>query len=138
MLCVRAAPVKRDEGIVSPIAAPGLRRFEQPPVSVTKDGVSQNFQQPLIEAGRASIDTLDRPAAEVRGQPQATALELTLMEEPQAWREKSQHRGRFVDLLSECRSGTRFVMVLQEPCEPVLEVETRSKVIAHRAGVPIA
>src|ERR1700719_3924610 len=80
---------------------------------------------------------LDRAAAEMGRYPHSRAVELTLMEEAQAWSEIGNDRRRPVLRPSELGRCPRLVMVFEKAGELVLVVEAGEQVVADRPDVAL-
>ena len=92
----RARPEPGDETVRRPVAIPGGRAFEQPPVAVANGRIAEQRQQPVIEPLQLAIGRFDRRADEVRRNALAAAFELTLVEEPQPGRQIGDDGSRLV------------------------------------------
>src|SRR5215813_14598847 len=125
---VAAFPRPGEEGVVGPVAIPGLRRVDEAPCAFAEDGAAQDFQEPLIERTQPFVRRLPGPAYEVWGDAFPAALELALVEKAEAGRQECDDRGRLVHAGREGGGGPRLVVVLEEPSEPALEIEARHEV----------
>ena len=74
----------------------------------------------------------------MRRDADAPAIELTVLEKPKPGRQGRDGRCCPVLWQIECRSGARFVMVLEEAGELILIVERRDQMIADRSSVSVA
>ncbi len=64
-------------------------------------------------------------------------FELSLVEETQSRRQKGDDCRRTMNFQRKGRRSTRLIVILQEARQPVLEVQTRQKVPAHRRDMPL-
>ena len=80
----------------------------------------------------------DRCAAQMHRHPDARALELALMEEPQPRREERDDGGRLMPRPGKDCRGARLVVVLEEARQPVLVVEPGAQMGANGAGIGMA
>src|SRR5262249_46521952 len=89
-----ALPAKRQETIRRPVALPGRNAFEQPPVALAQNRTTEHGKQSFIKLLNVLIDRFVRCSNQMRRDPFLSSFELSLVKEPQAWRqERDDGRG---------------------------------------------
>src|SRR6185295_4890249 len=98
----------------------------------------EHRQETAVELMPRGVGPLQRRADQVRRDTLAAALELPLMEEPQARRQKRDDGRGLVHARRESGRRPGLVVVFQEPGELALEVEPGQQVLTHGPRVPLA
>src|SRR5262249_32959529 len=113
-LALLPLPRERQKTIVRPVAVPGGGAVQKLPLAVAKRRLTQQDEQTLVEFVQLPIDLLARPSAQMRRDAFSVSLELALVKEAQARRQKGYDGSRLVDGRRKRRGGARLVMVLQK------------------------
>src|SRR5262245_53880148 len=137
-LAVVVLPAPSDEAVARPVSVPRGAALEQAPLSILDARPPEHGQQTVVELRDARVDGLERRADEVRRDAFATPLELALMEEPQAGRQVRDDRRGLVHPRRKRRRGPGLVVILHEPREPALIVESGPQMLTHRPRVSVA
>src|SRR5262249_51873880 len=77
----RGLPRKGHEAIPGPVAVPGGNTFEQVPLAVLHDWLTQHGEQPIVKPFQLGVTWFVRSSAKMRGNAYPAPLELTLVEE---------------------------------------------------------
>src|SRR5439155_23372216 len=106
-----AGPGIGDEAVRGPVAGPGRLRLELRPSAIAEGVRVQYPQQPGVERRDLLVWRLDRTAAKMGRHPNPGALELALMEEPQAGGQKGNDCRRLVLRPNKFGCGARLVVI---------------------------
>ena len=101
-------------------------------MAVANGRLTKHGKQAVVKLLQLLIDGFVRTADEMGRDPFLAALELTLVEETQAGRQKRDDRRGLMNFRRERRRRPRLVVVLQETGELVLVIEARVEMLAHR------
>src|SRR6267142_1550021 len=128
-------PGEGHDTVRGPVSLPGRSAFEQLPVALANDRVSQHRQQSLVELLQIRVGGLGRTTTQVRRNPCPASLELSLMEEPQTWRQERDDSRRLVHAWWK-RRGPRLVVVFEKTGHLVPVIESGVEMLAHGPRVP--
>ena len=126
------------EALVAGIAVPGRHRRQRLVATGAQRRLRQHRQQRAVEAEHRLVDRLVRASIEMDGDVGAQALELALVQEPQAGCRERQQGCRPVLRPSEGGGGARHVVVLQEARQMRLTPRLGAQAVANPTGIAVA
>ena len=134
-LAVCGLPRERYEALRGPVPIPGARALDQPPAPLAHRGPAQHIEQPAVESSQPVVHRLVRPTAQMGGDARFPSFELPLVEKSQPGRQEGDDGSRLVNPRCKSSGDPRLVVVLEEPGELALIVESRPQMVLYRPSL---